>query len=156
MKKLLIMLSAVAMMTSCGYKAKQEAMQSTIDSLAVINKEKDQTMELLSSTMADIQNNLNTIKEKEGIINNLANGDATQKDQMKADLEAIYQLLVQNKEKVTKLQSQLKKQGKKAKEYESIISVLESQIKQQNEQIANLTATLEEKDIEIVQQQISQ
>jgi hypothetical protein len=149
MKKLLIMLSAVAMMTSCGYKAKQEAMQSTIDSLAVINKEKDQTMELLSSTMADIQNNLNTIKEKEGIINNLANGDATQKDQMKADLEAIYQLLVQNKEKVTKLQSQLKKQGKKAKEYESIISVLESQIKQQNEQIANLTATLEEKDIEI-------
>lgn len=149
MKKLLIMLSATALLASCGYQAKQEKMQSTIDSLAIVNKEKDETMSLLSSTMADIQNNLNVIKEKEGIINNLANGDATEKEQMKADLEAIYQLLVDNKNKVAKLQAQLKKQNNKNKEYESIITVLESQIKQQNEQITKLTATLEEKDIEI-------
>lgn len=149
MKKVFITLIATVLLTSCGYQAKQEKMQNTIDSLQQAATEKDETMDLLNSTMRDIQNNLQAIKEKENIINNINNNDATSKDQMKADIESIYQLLLQNKDKVASLQSQLKKQKNKNKEYEGIISLLETQITQQNEQISKLTATLEEKDIEI-------
>lgn len=149
MKKLFITLLTTALLTSCGYITKQEKLEASNDSLRTELDEQNKTMELLASTMSDIQNNLNTIKEKEGIINNLANGDATTKDQMKEDLDAIYKLLIQNKEKVASLQAQLKKQKNKNKEYEGIISMLESQINAQNEQITKLTASLEEKDIEI-------
>ncbi len=105
-------------------------------------------MALIAGTLADVQNNLNYIKEKEGIISiNVSNeGDSSQID---SDLKAIYAKLVENKEKVNKLQSKLKAALGKNSEYEKIIKVLKEQIEQQNAEIERLNKLLSEKDVEI-------
>ncbi|MCQ2229318.1 MAG: hypothetical protein MJZ13_06190 [Bacteroidales bacterium] len=149
MKKTLVSaIAAVLAMTACVSKEQAEKMQHTIDSLRDVNDLKDSSMGLLAETMADIQTNLNTIKEKEGIISvSLAEGST--QSQIQSDLEAIHTALEANKKKVANLQAQLSKSTKNNKELQGIISVLNAQIEQQNNEIAKLNTMLEEKNIEI-------
>lgn len=141
-------IAAALVMTACGHQEVVDKMQSTIDSLQQVNDLKDSSMGLLAETMTDLQNNINTIKEKEGIISvSLAEGST--QNQIQSDLDAIHQALEANKKKVANLQAQLAKATKNSKELEGIISVLNAQIEQQNNEIAKLNAMLEEKNIEI-------
>ncbi len=146
-KTLLIVLAAAAVFTSCN-QDKVNNLTSANDSLASVIAAKDSCMALIAGTLADVQNNLNYIKEKEGIISiNVSDeGDSSQID---SDLKAIYAKLVENKEKVNKLQSKLKAALGKNSEYEKIIKVLKEQIEQQNAEIERLNKLLSEKDVEI-------
>ncbi len=148
MKKVFIAIAAAVIATACN-QAQIEQQQWQIDSLQLVNAQKDSSMALLATTMSDIQTNLNTIKEKEGIVSVAINGKESNRSQIDSDIDAIYNLLLDNKEKVTKLQAQLRKvQGQNA-EYEKVIAVLQEQIDQQNKEIERLNAMLEEKNIEI-------
>ncbi|MCQ2204627.1 MAG: hypothetical protein MJZ15_09325 [Bacteroidales bacterium] len=148
MKKIIFSVAAALLtLTSCNQK-KVEELQARVDSLQSVNDLKDSSMGLLAETMSDIQNNIATIKEKEGIISvSLAEGST--QNQIQNDLNAIEQALESNKKKVASLQAQLAKATKNSKELEAIISVLNSQIEQQNQEIARLNTMLEEKNIEI-------
>ena len=148
MKKTLILLaSACLALTACN-KDEIKRLQDQNDSLRTVNDVKDNNMTLLAETMADLQNNINTIKEKEGIINvQLAEGST--QSQIQSDLDAIEKALNDNKQKVANLQAQLSKATKNNKELQAIISTLNAQITAQNEEIEKLKTSLSEKDIEI-------
>lgn len=150
MRKFLIIAAAMsAALTSCN-KAELEQKQRTIDSLQAVNNMKDENMSLIATTMADVQANLNAIKEKEGMIAvNLKEGGKSYSEQVNSDVNAIYDLLVENKKKVASLQAKLRAANSKNAEYEGVIKVLQSQIDQQNAEIERLSKMLDEKNVEI-------
>ena len=125
MKKLIFSaVATVVALASCNnQQAQVDALSAKVDSLQAISDLKDSSMGMLAETMADIQNNIATIKEKEGIISvSLAEG--ANESQIQSDLEAIRQALENNKKKVAKLQAQLSKATKNNKELEDRKSVV--------------------------------
>lgn len=152
MKKFFISaITAVLAFSSCEMITKKEqikSLQDRIDYLENVNSQKEASMSLLAETMADIQNNIATIKEKEGIIS-VSLSEGQDKSQIQNDLDAIKDALDANKKKVASLQAQLAKSNKNGKELEAIIKTLNAQIEEQNSEIAKLSTMLEEKNIEI-------
>lgn len=148
MKHLLFVLAVALVFTACN-SGEIARLQEQNDSLQRVNALKDSSMLLIANTMSDIQDNLDAIKEREGIIAVAVNNGDASKSQIETDLQAINQRLIDNNEKVANLQNKLKAAGAKNRELESIISVLQTQIDQQNAEIENLKALLADKDIEI-------
>lgn len=146
MKRFLTVAAVAAALVACNQEQLQQQ-QKSIDSLNSVMALKDSSMSLIATTLTGIQDNLNYIKEKEGIIS-VANNE-NDKEQLKADINAIYAKLVDNKNKVKQLQAKLNASMGKNSEYKKIIGVLQQQIDQQNAQIEKLNQTLNEKDVEI-------
>ncbi|MCF0189697.1 MAG: hypothetical protein HUJ96_00400 [Marinilabiliaceae bacterium] len=149
-KTILVVAVSALLLASCGKSKREIELENKLDSIQSLVDVKDQTMGLLASTMAGIQENLSAIKEREKIVATAVNsGEQTTKEQIENDIQAINDLLQQNKKKVEDLTAQLRKATKKNSEFESIIKVLEEQIAQQNEEIQKLQAILTDKDVEI-------
>ncbi len=147
MKHLLIVLAAALAITACN-QSSVEQLEWQRDSLALVNAQKDSSMALLATTMADVQTNLAIIKERENIIAMTYDGKEPQSS-INSDIDAIYNLLLENKNKVARLQEQLNKVKSQSAEYQKVIDALQGQIEQQNKEIERLTAILEGKDVEI-------
>ena len=148
MKKILMFAIVAAMFASCDtHRGEVESLQNKVDSLEQLNKLKDSNMSLIVETMSGLQENLNYIKQKENIITtNLSEGDNSQ---IQNDVDAIYNVLLDNKKKVKDLEAQLRKATSNNKELNQLISVLQKQIDAQNEEIEKLSALLKEKDVDI-------
>lgn len=147
MRKLLFSVVAVLTLVGCN-QAQVEQLEWQRDSLLRASRLKDSSITLFAETMSDLQQNLNTIKAKEGIVT-MAVNNGESVENINDDIDAIYKLLVENKDKVAKLQRQLNKISSQNKEYEKLITVLQAQIEQQNAEIERLNSLLNEKDIEI-------
>lgn len=158
MKKTILLLAGIValMATSCN-QAKIKQLEQENASLKWESQLKDTNMQLLVNTMVGIQTNLNTIKEHESELNQTISANAEAGEDLETrinnDINSIYQLLLDNKEKVKKLQVALSKanrDNKAAQESaQKLIESLQAQIDEQNEQITKLKQMLEEKDIEI-------
>lgn len=149
MKRTSLLCGALVALTLAGCNQEQlNRQQQTIDSLNVQMALKDSSMSLIATTLADINSNIQYIKEKEGIIAVQAN-DKNNRDQLTNDIQAIYARLVDNKTKLKDLHDKLNTALGKNSEYKKIIDVLEAQIEQQNAEIAKLNSILEGKDVEI-------
>ncbi len=89
------------------------------DSVVAINKylqekikEKDQELEAITNTMAHIENNLATIRKKEGAIETLTRNKASSvAEQIEEMLSEIGAYLEENKQMVTELDEKLRKNG---------------------------------------------
>lgn len=110
-------------------------------------------MNSLITSLIDIQDNLQAIKEKENLISvNVSSGDkvnTSMKEQINRDIQMIYDLMVQNKEKITQLEAQLKSSGAKNANLNKLIAGLNKQIEIQAMEIERLNEVLASKDIEI-------
>lgn len=146
MKKFLFFGAMVAVAFASCNQEQLDQQKKSIDSLNSVITLKDSTMTLIATTLAGVQNNLNYIKEKEGIISMSTEGST---QQLTDDINAIYAKLVDNKNKVKELQAKLNRSMGKNKEYQQIIEVLNQQIEEQNQHIQSLQQKLQEKDVEI-------
>jgi peptidoglycan hydrolase CwlO-like protein len=99
----------------------------------------------------EIQDNLNTIKEKEKIVANASKEGSAKKmeDQIIEDIQTIYELMEKNRQKVNALNSKLKKANVKIEELEKMIANLNTQLQAKDVEIAELKSKLEKMDIEI-------
>ncbi|MBP5366462.1 MAG: hypothetical protein J6Y82_11195 [Bacteroidales bacterium] len=150
MKKVILVASLALAMAACNnHQQEIDRLQQQNDSLRAVSQLKDDNMQLLATTMADVQANINAIKEREKIISVAVSENQNPASLIKSDIDAINDLLQENKKKVANLQAQLTKSNKKNKELESLINVMQAQIDQQNTEIENLKSMLEEKNIEI-------
>jgi len=147
-KLLLILLMATLAfnLTSCNRK-EMEKLRRERDSLANLTNEKQSKIDEYLSYFNEIQQNLNTIKQKEHIIT-LQTSDTTEmtpamKDQINNDILTIYQLMQENKDALTKLKKQIKSSGIKNKQLEETIALYEQQMKQKDDEIASLKEKLE-------------
>ena len=143
--------------TSCGGKTEKES-NPVVDSLSTDNSnlkgelsEKEAALQDFVNGFNDIQSNLDEIKAKEKIVTNAAqSGDVKSKEeQIKQDIQSIYDLMAKNKSRVASLSKKLKTSNTKIDGLEKMIAGLESQISDKDAQIGDLKNQLEQKNIEL-------
>ncbi|MFV0375830.1 MAG: hypothetical protein ACK5JD_00850 [Mangrovibacterium sp.] len=151
MKKLLL-IACVAMLTACQ-QGKIDRMQSTQDSLASVAAEKDAAILDFVSAMTEIQENLDSIKHIQNIVQvesaAVSEGQIKDKDKIMNDIQVIADLMQKNREMVDKLQKQLGASNSKVAELQRAIAVLNRQIEQKDAEIATLQAELAKLNINV-------
>lgn len=151
MKKLLL-IACVAMLTACQ-QGKIDRMQSTQDSLASVAAEKDAAILDFVSAMTEIQENLDSIKHIQNIVQvesaAVSEGQIKDKDKIMNDIHVIADLMQKNREMVDKLQKQLGASNSKVAELQRAIAVLNRQIEQKDAEIATLQAELAKLNINV-------
>jgi hypothetical protein len=142
--------------TSC--KSGEKEANPLADSLANINNElggklseKEVALQEFVTTFNEIQANLNEIKEKEKIVTSSAKGGdvKSKEDQIKEDIQAIYDLMGKNKNRINSLSKKLKASNTQIKGLEEMIANLEAQLADKDTQIGELKSQIEALNIEL-------
>jgi len=155
MKKLLILAASSFLIASCGpdYKAEVDRMMRERDSLMAQFDAKDAVINGYMQDISDIQSSIQSLTEQEALLNQEGTGstEMTQdaKTRIKGDIEAIRQLIDQNKKKLSDLQSRVRKSNLKVTELETMIASLnqqlvarDSSINVLNQNISSLNGTI--------------
>ncbi|MGZ3903428.1 MAG: Cbp1 family collagen-binding glycoprotein adhesin [Bacteroidia bacterium] len=159
MKFLAVILMAFAAFAtvSCGGSKEKEA-NPLADSLAGDNAnlkgeltEKEQALQDFVNGFNEIQANLDEIKAKEKIVTgNTQTGDVKSKEeQIKSDIQAIYDLMSKNKSRIASLNKKLKNANTKIAGLEQMIANLEAQLNEKDAQITDLKNKVEQLNIEL-------
>lgn len=152
MKKYLILL-IIPFFFSCGESAEELRLKKQVDSLKSITSGDEIAITEYLKAFNEIQQNLNEIKEKESIITTRTVGDVeleeTDVDGITNDILAIYELMQENKKKLAYLRRKINKSKGKNKELRTTIKLLNENIVQKDLELSNLTALLEQKNIDI-------
>ncbi|MEI8138224.1 MAG: hypothetical protein WCH21_12940, partial [Bacteroidota bacterium] len=143
--------------TSCG-DDKEKELNPLADSLAGVNgtlngklSAKEAALQEFITNFNEIQENLNTIKEKEKILTSAcAQGDVKSKEnQIKEDIQAIYDLMSKNKNRIGSLTKKLKNSNLKLEGLEKMIENLQNSINLKDSEIADLKTRMEGLNIEL-------
>lgn len=142
--------------TSCGPGEKEP--NPLADSLSNVNgelsgklSEKEAALQQFITTFNEIQDNLNAIKEKEKIVTGSAKaGDVKSKeDQIKEDIQAIYDLMGKNKNRINSLTKKLKASKVKIEGLEQMLATLQAQLTEKDNEITDLKSQIEALNIEL-------
>lgn len=144
-------------LSSCG-NDKEKEVNPLADSLGNINSElngklseKEAALQEFISSFNEIQENLNAIKDKEKIVTNASSsGDVKSKEsQIKEDIQAIYDLMAKNKNRIGSLSKKLKDSNLKLEGLEKMIENLQNSINQKDGEISDLKSKIEGLNIEL-------
>lgn len=129
------------------------------DSLKNVNNEmssqlneKSAALQEFIESFNEIQENLNSIKEKEKVVSSMASnkGDVKNKgNQIKEDIQAIYDLMAKNKNRIGSLSEKLKQSNLKLAGLEKMIDNLQQSLTLKDEEIGELKARMEGLNIEL-------
>lgn len=145
-KSILAIFFSILLLSSCN-QDKIDQLSEENSEYQADNAEKDSTINEMLKTFNDIQENLNMIKEREGVLQ-IADPEVS-KESMIADIQLINDLMIQNEELNKKLSAQLKNSNYKLSEMRKMIDNLNKQIGLKNQEIARLNQLLQAKDSEI-------
>lgn len=148
MKKLLFAVAALSLfgMNSCN-NAELERLQAQNDSLRSVVTTDGFKMDDYFKAFNDIQDNLNSIKEKENIISmKTKNGELSesQGEQINEDILAIYDLMLQNKQTIADLNKKLSNAGVKNTQLQKSLKLLQDQMTSKDKEITSLKEKLSE------------
>jgi len=145
------------LLSNCS-KGSDESENSIKDSIENVNgnlngklTEKDAAIQELVSSFNEIQENLNTIKEKEKIISKVTNdGDVKSKeDQIKEDIQSIYDLMAKNKDRIGSLSKKLKNSKLKIDGLEKMIDNMQATLNLKDSEIEELKTKIEGLNVEL-------
>ncbi len=123
------------------------------DSLRLLTMEKDRQMNNLVAALIEIDENLQEIKEKEKLITlNVASnesGGESIEDRINRDIQVIYDLMLQNKEQISKLEKQLQQSGANNTNLNKLVKRLNAQLKDKTIEIIELQQKLESQSLKI-------
>jgi len=153
-----IIFCAAGVNVSCNGGAEKEK-NPVVDSLAGDNSnlkgqltEKEAAIQEFVNTFNEIQANLNEIKEKEKIVtSNTQQGTdvKSKEEQIKQDIQSIYELMGKNKARISSLNKKLKNANTKIAGLEQMIATLEAQLNEKDIQITDLKNKVEQLNIEL-------
>lgn len=154
MRKIFYLLLIAVMFSTTGCNRKEIArLQAKNDSLMMAGSSKDANLVEFVDAFNSIQSNLDSIKQKEMIIDKTAKGGfevkGDRKEQIQSDINYIYSLLQKNRLLVADLASKLKKSNKHVAELEKMIENLNKQITEKDGQIADLKEELNKMNIQV-------
>jgi DNA repair exonuclease SbcCD ATPase subunit len=160
MKHLKILCVALGLALSFGAckNSEEKPVNREADSLKNVNdklsgtlNDKEVVIQEFVESFNEIQENLNSIKEKEKIVtHNAAKGDVKNKNnQIKEDIQAIYDLMNKNKTRIASLSEKLKNSNLKISGLEKMIENLQNSINLKDEEIAELRTKIEGLNIEL-------
>lgn len=149
MKHLLYFLLAALFLVSCSDRKRTAEKAGQIDSLKTVIAEKDAAIDDVFAAVNAIAENLNAIKLRENIISHSLQGSTelneTVTSQINRDIEAINQLLISNREAISRLNqqaSQLRGANAKISSLEKLIAELNVQIESKDQEIKVLQSTV--------------
>lgn len=149
MKKIVLTVGLVLVtmnFMSCNQK-ELDSRQYKIDSLQSIVDTKDAEIDSLFVMLNEIEDNLSMINSKYSTVQemrrNNVEGNVNQKKQIAEQMSAIETMMAANKQKIAQLNQRVGTLDKKAAEMEAFITRLEERAAEQEQQIAALTAELE-------------
>ncbi|MBW7847849.1 MAG: hypothetical protein H3C41_07200 [Bacteroidales bacterium] len=151
----LMMLAAFFLLSACTgeYKKEIARLQAYADSLENRGVEKDTVTMSYVKAFNAIQRNLDEIKMKENLITQISETDPeirkSKEEEINRDIDAIYELLLKNKQIIADLRKQLSGAGKKRAELEQMIASLNGQIESKDTEISQLKKDLSEKQLVI-------
>lgn len=150
MKNILIIAGLSVLMASCGpdYKAEVERMMRERDSLMAQYDAKDSVINGYMQDISEIQASIEGLTMQEELLKSEGgnNPEVSQdaKTKIIGDIDAIRQLIDQNKKKLSELQSRVRKSNVKVAELEKMIGSLNTQLAQRDSSInamnENITA----------------
>lgn len=162
MTKLKIAIAAILLsMSAFTFNACKDAEKEgnpLADSLNAVNGdlngklgEKEAALQEFIASFNEIQDNLNAIKDKEKIVTKVsAEGDVKSKQgQIQEDIQAIYDLMEKNKNRIGSLSKKLKDSKVKMEGLEKMIENLQNSLNQKDEEIADLKSKLEGLNVEL-------
>ncbi len=153
MKKIAFLFLTVILINACNTDTVDAEKQKLLDDLKTLrteSAEKDSSFAKVLGYFSDIQNNLNEIKKREGIVNEVSlSGDGLSdqtKENVISDIQAINELLAENKNKIAELRSILGSKNNLLTSKDNQISELQSSLEQTLE---TMNLTVLQKDSEI-------
>lgn len=154
MRKIIYLLLIAVAFSSTSCNRKEIArLKAKNDSLMLAGSSKDANLVEFVDAFNSIQSNLDTIKQKEKIIDKVAKGGfevkGDRKEQIQSDINYIYSLLQKNRLLVADLSAKLKKSNKHVAELEKMIENLNKQIAEKDGQIATLKEELNKLNIKV-------
>lgn len=155
MKKILILLLVVPFWFSCknepGTDPVKDSLTSETTKLTGINSEQAASLDSFFRAMNDIQSNLDEIKTKEKMISkDTTGGDvAGRKQQITNDIQAIYDMMVQNKQRLATAKKNLKNSNLQIASMQTTIDNLTVQLSEKEQEITGLKNNLEKMNLEL-------
>jgi hypothetical protein len=143
--------------TSCGDDAEKNK-NPLADSLRNVNSElagqvneKEEALQEFIASFNEIQENLNTIKEKEKIVtSSAAKGDVrSRQSQIREDIQSIYDLMEKNKNRINSLSQKLKQSNLKISGMQKMIENMQNALNEKDEEIVELRNHIEGLNIEL-------
>ncbi len=140
--------------SSCVNPMKYKQLQRENDSLRNALQQSDFTIQQYLAAFNEIQENLNEIKQKENIITLSTTGVEGElsdnvKEQISEDIQTIYRLMLENKQKLEEMKRQLAASKSKNKELLRTIQLYEQQLQLKDQEINKLRKRLEQLNINI-------
>ncbi len=154
MKKIIYLLLIAVVISTTGCNRKEIAkLKAKNDSLMMAGSSKDANLVEFVDAFNSIQSNLDSIKQREMIIDKTAKGGfevkGDRKEQIQSDINYIYSLLQKNRLLVADLTAKLKKSNKHVAALEKMIENLNKEIAEKDGQIANLKDELSKMNIKV-------
>lgn len=158
MKKILILLLAVLPFVSCVSKSTADKTNHERDSLMSVVAQKDSVINDVFTAMSAVSENLETIKMREKIINKSvsAGGEIPKQSitQINEDIQAINQLLQENRETISRLErsaAQLRKANVKITSLQKVIDQLNVLVESKDQEMRVLKKSLQQMHVEVAE-----
>lgn len=154
MKKIWMFALLCVAATACVSRQSADRMQVEIDSLQKQVKAKEALIDDVFASIGAITSNLEEIKKREGLLtlSDVELTDSTSTERIKNDLQALDNLLSENRARIAELEKkaeQLRKANHKIKGLERLIEELNSQVSSRDKEISNLKGRIEELDLQV-------
>lgn len=155
MKKIVYLALLMMPFVSCVSKKKADGLQSQKDSLSVVLSAKDSLITDVFASLSEIAGNLNQIKSRENIITSSINSGELGKEptaQIREDIQAINQLLQNNRETIARLErnaASLRRENVKIGPLEKLIAELNTQVTDKDDEIRILKNELMQMNFEV-------
>ena len=157
MKKIVYLLGFLPFIFSCG--GNSEGVLSAEDSLTAVSggqavriDKQDSSIQSFIRGFNEIQDNLDEIKKKEKIVTENSKDPEVRKSKEQEivdDIQAIYDIMNKNKQRLASMKSKLKESNKKNDELEKFIARLTTEIEEKDATINDLKGQLERLNVEM-------
>jgi chromosome segregation ATPase len=153
MKKILLLSVCVALLSSCGYMGKNDAMKSQNDSLSQVLAQRDAELNGIMEAFNEIQDGFRMINEAESRVD-LETGAVEGRSnvqKIKDDIVFIMEKLDANRKRIAELEEQLKNSRYASSQLKTTIANLNKELLAKTQQIETLQAELASKNIRIAE-----
>lgn len=153
MKKLLFLSVCVAVLSSCGNSARNEALKAENDSLTFALAHRDAELDDIMAAFNEVQEGFRLINEAENRVDlqSEAIEGASASQKIKEDIRFISEKLQSNREQIAKLEEQLKNSQYNSAQFKKAIANLNKELQVRTEQIETLQMELASKNIRIAE-----
>ena len=152
-KSILYFLSIGVLLLSACNQDKIDNLNKENSELSKLSQSQERSIDDMLGSFNKIQENLNEIKKRQGLISIEANSENNENiaDNISSDIDIISQLMKNNEEMILKLNGKLRNSNIKTAQFERLIKNLNARVDDKNHDIAKLNQQLTDKKILIGQ-----